>query len=143
METVYGTIVGKDGKMFIFRKGILFATVNNFTACVIETRREMQRVGDYAQSMVMSYKFVLVLKEITIDDTVEAETYVDEITRGLIPVFDFQGIMKRKDGMGEKITFRDCIVAGAIDTGQLLTGNLDEMVLSVNTPPSDFEKFGL
>ena len=135
------SIIGKDGRMFIFRKGILFATVRTFNAHIIEATTAFAPVGGYAQNILTGHKVLLLLGEIEIEDASEAQAYVEDIMQGKIPVFDFQGIAKRKDGYGQKIIFRDCMVNSAIDIGQLLSGTLDEMALLVNVPPEDMEKF--
>ena len=101
MHGNHKSIEGKDGQMFIFRRGVLFATVRNFKAHIVE---------------------------------------VEEIMQGKTPIFDFQGIMRRKDGFGQKMVFRDCMVNSAVNISQLLSGALDEMTLRVNVVPDEFEK---
>jgi hypothetical protein len=125
---------GESGKLFLYRRDVLFATAEYFTALIEE-------LSDSSGVITTGYQIRLILNGITIiDETGAKEMLHDMQAREGGVAFDFEGIMKSPNGHRERIIFRQCIPLGAIDIPGLTDGFMDSMVLTVNEVPEKTQK---
>ena len=130
-KAIYGR-EGENGKLYLYLHDTLFATAEYFTALI----EEVQGSG-----VVYGHRIQLILNGLTILDEVGAKEmlYDMQIKDGGI-AFDFEGLMKRRDGHKERVIFRRCIPIGAIDIPGLASGFMESLALTVNSIPDKTQK---
>ena len=130
-RVIYGRD-GESGKLYLYRKDVLFATAEYFTALIEESRDSGIPAG---------YKIQLILNGLSVmDETGAKEMLYDMQVREGGIAFDFEGLMKRPNGRKERIVFRLCTPMGAIDISGLAEGFMESLALIVNSVPEMTQK---
>jgi hypothetical protein len=103
-------ITGKDGQLFVTsNKGtnIFLAEVNDFGVQLNIATVDFQPVGSLWQYKVPTgVSGTLTLSEPVVRDDVMLTELLSDIGNGFIPLYQFQGKLRRRDGQFERIVYR-------------------------------------
>ena len=130
-------ITGKDGALYN-DAGVMLATVETYQAQVNVSNTQYQPLGDAQQHEVNTgYGVTLTFTEVVITD----EGFIAELIAGMasgeMPSWNFQGLLKGRDGTEERINYRQCVPSGNIDLQNVSIGDTIKRAWSmfVNEPP--------
>ena len=125
-------LYGKDGNLYLTHKGVKFAEAGRFCATLIEKAalQSGSKIGLY--TIGTGYKAGLLINDTTVTDDETVSEIIKDLENGIMPQISFQGKFKRKDGYAEKITFRDCLLAGNLDYTGLIKGFVWDIEMTVN-----------
>jgi hypothetical protein len=79
------------------------------------------------------YKAVLHLNDVTITDNESISAIICDLNNGVTPDLSFRGAYRRRDGLAERIIFRQCLLAGDIDVVGLTQGFVWDLDLAINS----------
>ena len=140
-------ITGKDGQLFVTQKDgtqLFLAEVDTFTAQLNQNNVDYQPVGSaLVYAIPTGYSVTLTLTEAVVRDDVMIEKFLDDIKQGYVPVFDFQGKLRRRDGQSSRHIYKNCLPDGTIDLMNLTPGDIIKRNWSfrVNAIPEYLEGF--
>lgn len=130
-------LTGKDGALYS-DDGTMLATVETFQTQVNVTNAKYQPLGDAQEHEVFqSYGVTLTFTEIVITD----ERFIGELFAGMksgvMPEWNFQGVVKGRNDSEQRMNYRQCVPSGAIDLQNLSVGDTIKRAWSlfVNEPP--------
>jgi anaerobic selenocysteine-containing dehydrogenase len=116
-------VIGKDGGLYLYSKGLRFAVAERFTLQMIEFA---------ADGVTAGKRLYMVVQDITVTDTVSTAELINEMLEGGLPDIAFQGKYKTYDGFAERVIFRDCVTSGSFDVTQLAGGYLESWAFWIN-----------
>lgn len=128
---------GKDGALFN-SAGIMLATVEDFKSAVTVNNAKYQPLGDAQEkSTMISYSVELSFNEIVITDDQFISEFLEALANHEMPEWNFQGVLKGRNGSEQRIIYRDCVPDGAIDLQNFATGDVIKRAWAfvVNRPP--------
>ncbi len=140
-------ITGKDGQLFVTQKDgtqLFLAEVDTFTAQLNQNNVDYQPVGSaLVYAIPTGYSVTLTLTEAVVRDDVMIEKFLDDIKQGYVPVFDFQGKLRRRDGQSSRHIYKNCLPDGTVDLMNLTPGDIIKRNWSfrVNAIPEYLEGF--
>ena len=140
-------ITEKDGQLFVTQKDgtqLFLAEVDTFTAQLSQNNVDYQPVGSaLVYAVPTGYSVTLTLTEAVVRDDVMIEKFLDDIKQGYVPVFDFQGKLRRRDGQSSRHIYKNCLPDGTIDLMNLTPGDIIKRNWSVrvNAIPEYLEGF--
>lgn len=130
-------LTGKDGALFN-DQGVMLATVETFQTQVNVTNAKYQPLGDAQEHEVFqSYGVTLTFTETVISD----EQFISELfaamKSGVMPTWNFQGVVNGRNGSQQRMIYRQCVPSGTIDLQNLSVGDIIKRAWSlfVNDPP--------
>lgn len=130
-------LTGKDGALYS-DDGTMLATVETFQTQVNVTNAKYQPLGDAQEHEVFqSYSVTLTFTEVVISD----ERFISELfaamKSGVMPDWNFQGVVQGRNGSEQRMNYRQCVPSGAIDLQNLSVGDTIKRAWSlfVNEPP--------
>lgn len=130
-------LTGKDGALYN-DEGVMLATVETFQTQVNVTNAKYQPLGDAQEHEVFqSYGVTLTFTEVVIAD----ERFIQELFQGMksgvMPAWNFQGVVKGRNGSEQRMIYRQCVPSGTIDLQNLSVGDTIKRAWSlfVNDPP--------
>lgn len=130
-------LTGKDGALYN-DEGVMLATVETFQTQVNVTNAKYQPLGDAQEHEVFqSYGVTLTFTETVIAD----ERFIQELFEGMktgeMPAWNFQGVVKGRNGSEQRMIYRQCVPSGTIDLQNLSVGDTIKRAWSlfVNDPP--------
>jgi hypothetical protein len=130
-------LTGKDGALFN-DQGVMLATVETFQTQVNVTNAKYQPLGDAQEHEVFqSYGVTLTFTETVISD----EQFISELfaamKSGVMPSWNFQGVVNGRNGSQQRMIYRQCVPSGTIDLQNLSVGDIIKRAWSlfVNDPP--------
>ena len=114
---------GKDGALYN-KKGALLATVESFASSANFTNGTYRPLG-CAQEIETAgtTKVTLTITQIVIESDEMIQELMEGIESGEMPVWDFQGTLRGRNGSEERVVYRDCIPSGQIDIQNLAQGD--------------------
>jgi len=130
-------LTGKDGALFN-DEGVMLATVEPFKTQVNVTNAKYQPLGDAQEHEVFqSYAVTLIFTETVIADERFIIELFEGFKSGVIPEWNFQGVVKGRNGSEQRMVYRQCVPSGMIDLQNLTVGDTikREWNLYVNDPP--------
>ena len=130
-------LTGKDGALFN-DKGVMLATVETFQTQVNVTNAKYQPLGDAQEHEVFqSYAVTLTFTETVIADETFITELFDAFTSGVMPAWNFQGVVKGRNDSEQRMIYRQCVPSGTIDLQNLSVGDTIKRAWSlfVNDPP--------
>ncbi len=130
-------LTGKDGAI-LDDSGTMLATVESFQSQVNVTNAKYQPLGDMQEHEApQSYAVTLTMSQIVIKDDKFIQDLVSALAKGEMPVWNFQGLVKGRNGSEERMNYRGCIPSGNIDLQNLSVGDLIKRAwnFAVNEPP--------
>lgn len=131
------TLTGKDGALFS-DDGTMLATVEAFQTQVNVTNAKYQPLGDAQEhESFQSYGVTLTFTEIVIEDDKFIQELFEGMASGVMPSWNFQGVVKGRGNSEQRMIYRQCVPSGAIDLQNLTVGDLIKRAWSlfVNEPP--------
>jgi hypothetical protein len=131
-------LTGKDGALYD-DAGTMLATVESFQAQVNVTNAKYQPLGDMQEhEAAQSYAVTLTFSQIIIEDDAFIQEFVDALKQGTMPSWNFQGLVKGRNGSEQRMNYRSCIPTGTIDLQNLTVGDIIKRAWSftVNEPPA-------
>ena len=140
-------MTGKDGQLFVTLDGgnqIFLAECDTFQAQMSISNTDYQPVGSFQSFAVpVSYTVTLTMTEAVIRDDVMLKTLYDAIKKGWLPVFEFAGKIKNREGKANRQVFRECIPDGSVDLLNVTPGDIIKRSWSfrVNATPELQEMF--
>mgnify|MGYP000967490338 CR=1 FL=1 len=130
-------LTGKDGALFNDQR-VMLATVETFQTQVNVTNAKYQPLGDAQEHEVFqSYGVTLTFTETVISD----EQFISELfaamKSGVMPSWNFQGVVNGRNGSQQRMIYRQCVPSGTIDLQNLSVGDIIKRAWSlfVNDPP--------
>ena len=130
-------LTGKDGALFN-DEGVMLATVEPFKTQVNVTNAKYQPLGDAQEHEVFqSYAVTLIFTETVIADERFIIELFEGFKSGVMPEWNFQGVVKGRNGSEQRMVYRQCVPSGMIDLQNLTVGDTikREWNLFVNDPP--------
>lgn len=129
---------GKDGA-FYNKDGVMLATVETFTSNVSFSNAKYNVLGDAQEhETAASYSVNLTMTQVVVEDDEFIVELMDSLTTGDMPIWDFQGTLKGRNGSEERVVYRDCLPSGQVDIQNIAVGDVIKRVWNffVNRPPA-------
>ena len=130
-------LTGKDGALFN-DQGVMLATIETFQTQVNVTNAKYQPLGNAQEHEVFqAYGVTLTFTETVIED----ESFISELFEGMrtgvMPSWNFQGVVKGRNSSEQRMVYRQCVPSGTIDLQNLSVGDTIKRAWSlfVNDPP--------
>ena len=130
-------LTGKDGALFN-DEGVMLATIESFQTQVNVTNAKYQPLGDAQEHEIFqSYGVTLTFVETVIEDEQFMKEMFEGMKSGVMPSWNFHGVVNGRNGSEQRVVYRDCVPTGAIDLQNLAVGDLIKRSWSfcVNNPP--------
>lgn len=130
-------LTGKDGALYN-DEGVMLATVETFQTQVNVTNTKYQPLGDAQEhEAFQSYGVTLTFTETVIADERFIQELFEGMRTGVMPAWNFQGVVKGRNGSEQRMVYRQCVPSGTIDLQNLSVGDLIKRAWSlfVNDPP--------
>lgn len=130
-------LTGKDGALYN-DEGVMLATVETFQTQVNVTNAKYQPLGDAQEHEVFqAYGVTLTFTETVIADERFIQELFEGMRTGVMPAWNFQGVVKGRNGSEQRMVYRQCVPSGTIDLQNLSVGDLIKRAWSffVNDPP--------
>jgi len=130
-------LAGKDGALFD-DAGNMLATVESFTTQVNNNNGTYNPLGDMQEHDVpQTYKVTLTFNQVIIEDDLFIQQYMAALKEGYLPQWNFQGLVKGRNGSEQRMNYRSCIPAGTVDLQNLTVGDIIRRAwnFTVNEPP--------
>jgi len=130
-------LTGKDGALYN-DEGVMLATVETFQTQVNVTNAKYQPLGDAQEHEVFqSYGVTLTFTEVVIADERFIQELFEAMKTGVMPAWNFQGVVKGRNGSEQRMIYRQCVPSGTIDLQNLSVGDTIKRnwSLFVNDPP--------
>lgn len=128
---------GKDGALYN-DKGELLATVESFTSQVNFNNASYSVLGN-AQELetANTFKVTLTFSQVVVQDDKFFSEMIEALSKQTMPVWDFQGVLKGRNGSEQRVVYRECIPSGTVDIQNLAVGDVIKRAWSfnVNQPP--------
>ncbi len=140
-------ISGKDGRLFVTTnagENIFLAEVDEFTTQVSPANTDYQPVGSsLIYSVNTGYSLSISFSEAVVRDDVMMSELISDLQTGYFPTWDFQGVMRRRDGQSQRVVYRNCVPDGEIDFQSLTPGEIVKRKWSFrcNASPEMLETF--
>lgn len=131
-------LTGKDGALYN-DAGVMLATVESFQAQVNVTNAKYQPLGDAQEhEAFQAYSVTLTFSQIVIEDDAFIVEFMNALKEGTMPSWNFQGLMKGRNGSEQRMNYRSCVPSGTIDLQNVTVGDILKRAwsFSVNEPPA-------
>ena len=136
-EDARDALSGKDGAIFN-GNGKLLATIENFQIQENVTAANYQPIGSFQErSVPTSFKVTITMSEYVVEDNEMIEDLFNMNQTGEIPEWNFQGVIKGRNGTEERMVFPYVVPDGSIDLQNVTIGDLIKRSwsLTVNGTP--------
>lgn len=130
-------LTGKDGALYN-DTGVMLATVESFQTQVNVTNVKYQPLGDMQEHEApASYGVTLTFSQIVIEDDAFIQELMIALRSGTMPMWNFQGMVRGRNGTEQRMNYRSCVPTGTIDLQNLTVGDPIKRAWSfaVNEPP--------
>lgn len=140
-------MTGKDGQLYITLEDgaqLFLAECDTFSAQLSVSNTDYQPVGSFQTFAVpVSYSVTLTLTEAVIRDDVMLTALYAALKEGYLPIFEFAGKLKNRQGKVNRQVFRECIPDGSVDLMNITPGDIVKRSWSfrVNATPELQEFF--
>ena len=140
MLNVTELMTGKDGKLFVTVGGTQYflAEINQFATNMNVNSTDVQPVGSMIVFGVPTgVTFDLTFTEMVVRDDVIMAPLLEGIANGIIPTYDFQGMMGKPDSTEQRITYNWCTPNGQFGLQNLTPGEVvkREQSFRINSVP--------
>lgn len=128
---------GKDG-VLLNSSGIILASVETFSSKVSFTNGEFKPLGSMqTYDIALSFKVSLTLQQAVVEDDAFIQEVLEWMSDGYLPLWNFQGMIRGRNGSEQRINYRSCIPTGDLDLQNLNVGEkiMRNWNLTVNEPP--------
>lgn len=128
---------GKDGAIYN-SDGVLLATVESFTSQVNFNNASYSVLGN-AQELETAgtFKVTLTMSQVVIEDDQFFIEMMEALESQIMPVWNFQGVLKGRNDSEQRVMYRECIPSGQVDIQNLAVGDTIKRAwnFAVNQPP--------
>ena len=115
---------GKDGALYN-GTGKLIATAESFQAQMSLNNTKFQPLGSPQEFEVnTSFGTTLNFTEFVVEDNEFIEDLIAYQDTGVVPEWNFQGVLKGRNGSEERMVYPYCIPSGNIDLQNISTGDV-------------------
>lgn len=119
-------LTGKNGALYN-AKGKLLATMEVYQAQVNVTNTKFQPLGDPQEHEIFtSYGQTLTFTEIVVEDGEFITDLLAGMKSGEMPSWNFQGVIKGRNGSEERLVYNDCVPSGNIDLQNVIVRRPDQ-----------------
>lgn len=130
-------LTGKNGALYN-DQGVMLATAETFQTQVNVTNGKYQPLGDAQEHEIFQgYGVTLTFTEVVITDERFIQELFDGMKTGEMPSWNFQGVVKGRNGSEQRMIYRSCVPSGTIDLQNVTVGDIIKRAWSmfVNEPP--------
>lgn len=140
-------VTGKDGEVFIStsKGNILLSEADAFQVQLNFTNTDYQPIGSaWTYAVDTAQSATLTITESVIRDNIMLKPLYDDLAKGRVPQFSFQGKISRRDGKEQRQVFRNCIPDGSVDLMNITPGEIIKRPWSfrLNATPELMSYFG-
>ena len=115
---------GKDGALYN-GNGKLLASVRSFQTSEDVTTQSYQPIGAFQdRSVPTSYKITLTIEQYVIEDDEFIQDLYDMNETGVVPEWNFQGVVYGFNGSEQRMVYPMCVPDGSIDLQNIQIGEL-------------------
>lgn len=84
-----------------------------------------------------TFKVALTMSQVVVEDDAFIQELVEAMESQTMPVWDFQGVLKGRNGTEERMVYRECIPSGQVDLQNITVGDVIKRAwnFAVNRPP--------
>lgn len=128
---------GKDG-VLLNSAGIILASVETFSTKINFSNGQFNPLGDMqTHEVALSYTVSLTLQQVLIEDDAFIQELLEYISDGYLPMWNFQGLVRGRNGSEQRMNYRSCIPTGDLDLQNLSVGEkyIRNWNFTVNEPP--------
>ena len=122
-------MTGKDGMLFVEFDGtnIPFVECGGFSVNMDVSAVDKQPLGSILINSVPSgVAFTLTLTEMVVRDDIVMEPLLEAISRGWLPVYNFQGVTYKPDGQEQRVTYNHAVPKGTFGLQNVTPGEVIE-----------------
>jgi len=117
-------LTGKDGALYN-DQGVMLATIETFQAQANVTNIKYQPLGDAQEHEVFqAFGATLTFTETVIADECFIQELFQGMKKGIMPAWNFQGVIKGRNGSEQRVIYRQCVPSGTIDLQNLSVGDI-------------------
>jgi len=117
-------LTGKDGALYN-DQGVMLATVETFQAQANVTNIKYQPLGDAQEHEVFqAFGATLTFTETVIADERFIQELFQGMKTGIMPSWNFQGVIKGRNGSEQRMIYRQCVPSGTVDLQNLSVGDI-------------------
>lgn len=117
-------LTGKDGALYN-DQGVMLATIETFQAQANVTNIKYQPLGDAQEHEVFqAFGATLTFTETVIADERFIQELFQGMKKGIMPAWNFQGVIKGRNGSEQRVIYRQCVPSGTIDLQNLSVGDI-------------------
>lgn len=104
-------------------------TYNNAAYSVLGNAQELETAN--------TFKVALTMSQVVVEDDAFIQELVEAMESQTMPVWDFQGVLKGRNGTEERMVYRECIPSGQVDLQNITVGDVIKRAwnFAVNRPP--------
>lgn len=131
------TLSGRDAMLYD-ALGNELASMESFSSQINVTTQNYQPLGTpMERKVIISYGVSLTMSQIVIEDDQFIREFLEAIESGIMPNWNFQGVIEGNNGSQQRIIYRQCIPDGAIDLQNVSVGDIIKRnwTFAVNEPP--------
>ena len=131
-------LTGKDGAFFD-DEGNMLATTESYSVQVSNNNGNYQPLGTMQEMDIpQTYKVTLTFAMVVIESDKFIQQYMEALAQDTLPEFNFQGMIRGRNGSEERMNFRSCVPSGAVDLQNLAVGDIirRNWNFTVNQPPA-------
>lgn len=130
-------LTGKDGAFFD-DEGNMLATVESYNVQVSNNNGNYQPLGAMQEMDIpQTFKVTLTVTAVVLESDKFIQEYLDALDQDTLPHWNFQGMIRGRNGSEERMNFRDCVPSGTVDLQNLTVGDMIRRTwnFTVNQPP--------
>lgn len=120
-------MTGKDGRLAVEFNGknVVLAEINTFAVNMNVNTTETQPVGCIVVKRVPTgVSFDLTFTEMVVRDDLIMEPLLEAIQQGIIPNYNFQGVVEKPDGQEQRMAFNNAVPNGTFGLMSLTPGEI-------------------
>lgn len=137
---------GTDGMLFVEYQGeqVALLEVENFSVNMNITAVQKNYVGNkVTQNIPTTVSYALVITESVVRDEPIIDVILNEIKQGRIPTFNFQSVLKRRDGQEQRYGLNNAVPSGEFVLQNVTPGEICSrpMNFALNSVPDIISSF--
>lgn len=117
-------MTGRDGALYN-RDGVLMATVDTFSAKANVSTQQYRPIGTLQdQNIPVTVGVTLTFSQYVVEDDTLIQEFLGFLQTGILPEWNFSGVLKRSESEEERVVYRNCVPNGDIDIQNVTPGEL-------------------
>lgn len=115
---------GRDGALYN-SKGLLIATVDTFSSKASVSTQQYRPIGTFQdQNIPVTVGCTLTFSQYVVEDDTLIQEFMAFLQNGVLPEWNFSGVVKGDNGTEERIVYRNCVPNGDVDLQNVTPGEL-------------------